>query len=286
MKSQDERLLIAYAHPDDESFGMGGAIAYYVQRGVEVYLICSTNGDVGTVDDSLLEKYESVGALRLEELYCAAETLGIKEVITFGYRDSGMMDTPENQHPDALWNADEAVVVGRIVHEIRRIRPQVVVTFDPYGGYGHPDHIFMHRATTRAFHEAGDPAKYPDQGLEPYQPAKLYYSAFPRLPLQFMVWSTRLHGQDPRHMGKNGDLDMQAALDNTLPTHARIDVGRYQAAWDAAAGCHASQQNLRQVNRMYDRMRRYIFRHQDFTRAWPEPKRGERRERDLFQVTR
>jgi LmbE family N-acetylglucosaminyl deacetylase len=284
MKSQDERLLIAYAHPDDEAFGMGGAIAYYVQRGVDVYLICSTNGDVGTVDDLLLEEFESVGDLRLEELRCAAETLGIKEVITFGYRDSGMMGSPDNQHPDSLWSADEDVVVERIVREIRRIRPQVVVTFDPYGGYGHPDHIYMHRATTRAFHEAGDPAKYPD--LEPYQPAKLYYSTFPRLPLRMMIWSTRLHGEDPRRMGKNHDLDMQAALDNTLPTHARIDVGSYQAAWDAAAGCHASQQSLGQTNRVYDRLRRYIFRHQDFTRAWPKPQRSWRRERDLFQGIR
>lgn len=283
MNSQNERLLIAFAHPDDESFGMGGAIAYYVERGVDVYLICSTNGDVGTVDDALLEHFESIGELRLEELRCAAETLGIKEVITFGYRDSGMMGTPENQHPNALWSADEDVVVGRIVREIRRIRPQVVVTFDPYGGYGHPDHIVMHRATVRAFHEASDPTKYADLGLEPYQPAKLYYSAFPRLPLQIMVWMSRLHGEDPRHMGKNHDLDMQAALDNTLPTHARINVASYQAAWDSAAECHASQQNLRQANGLYDKLRRYIFRHQDFTRAEPPPQRGQRREHDLFQ---
>jgi LmbE family N-acetylglucosaminyl deacetylase len=167
------------------------------------------------------------------------------------------------------------------VSEIRRIRPQVVITFDPYGGYGHPDHIYMHRATTRAFHEAGDPAKYP--GTEPYRPAKLYYSSFPRWPLRVMIWMARRRGEDPRHMGTNHDLDMQAALENVLPTHARIDISRYQTVWDTAAGCHASQQSLGQTNRLYDRLRRYVFRHQDFTRAWPEPKPGQRRERDLFQ---
>jgi LmbE family N-acetylglucosaminyl deacetylase len=279
-------MLTAFAHPDDEAFGMGGAIAYYVQRGVEVSLICSTNGDVGTVDAERLNGYQSVSELRLAELQCAAQTLGFKEVITFGYRDSGMMGSPENNDPLCLWQADEDVVVGRIVREIRRIRPQVVVTFDPFGGYGHPDHIFMHRATTRAFHAAGDPAQYAEQvaeGLEPYQSAKLYYTAFPRLPLRVMLWGARLRGQNPRRMGTNQDLDLQEALDRQLPTHARINVGRYQQVWDAAAACHASQMNPREQSGRYALLRRVIFNHQDFTRAWPVPQPGERIERDLFE---
>ncbi len=278
-------MLLAFAHPDDESFGMGGTIAYYARRGVAISLICSTNGDVGSVDDEHMSGYDSVAALRLAELECAAGALGIQEVIPFGYRDSGMMGSPDNEHPDCLWQADEEVVVGRIVREIRRLRPQVVVTFDPYGGYGHPDHICMHRATTRAFHLAGDAGAYPEhvaEGLEPYSPARLYYTSFPRMPLRLLIWQMRLRGQDPHRVGKNGDLDLQAALDNQLPTHARIAVGRYQAAWDTAAGCHASQQNLRQSRSPAEIISRLLFRHQDFTRAWPEPVRGERRERDLF----
>lgn len=281
----NRRMLISFAHPDDESFGMGGAIALYAQRGVAISLICSTNGDVGTVDPQFMQGFETIGELRLHELACAAETLGIKELITFGYRDSGMMGTPDNEHPNCLWQADPDVVTGRIVREIRRIRPQVVVTFDPFGGYGHPDHIIMHQTTTRAFHAAGDPNQYPEHladGLEPYQPAKLYYTAFPKLPLRIMLLLARLRGEDPRRMGKNHDLDLQAALDNQLPSHARINVGAFQTAWDAAAGCHASQQNLRETNGLINRARRLIFRHQDFTRAWPEPKPGEPLERDLF----
>lgn len=280
---QGKRMLISFAHPDDESFGMGGAIAYYVERGVEIYLICSTNGDAGTVDAEHMNGYQSIGELRLHELYCAAETLGIKEVIPFGYCDSGMMGSPDNDNPDCLWQADEDIVVGQIVREIRRLRPQVVITFDAYGGYGHPDHIFMHRTTTRAFHAAGDPAQYPDQDLPPYQPAKLYYTAFPRLPLKTMVWAARMRGEDPRRMGKNKDLDLQAALDNTMPTHARLNVANYQQAWDAAAGCHSSQQNIRQMNSIFGKVQRFVFRHQDFTRAWPEPRKDEPVERDLFQ---
>ena len=281
-----QRMLLSFAHPDDESFGMGGAIAYYAQRGVDVYLICSTNGDVGTVAPERMNGYQTIGELRLAELECAARTLGITEVIPFGYRDSGMMGAPENDHPDALWQADRDVVTGRIVREIRRIRPPVVVTFDPYGGYGHPDHIYMHEVTTRAFHIAGDPAQYPEQiaeGLQPYQPQKLYYSAFPRMPLRLMVLTARLRGQDPRRMGVNADLDLQAALDQLLPITTRISVAPYQRVWDAASQCHASQANPRDNAGFFDVVRRLIFRHQEFTRAWPEPRPGEQVEHDLFQ---
>lgn len=284
-KSNGKRLLISFAHPDDEAFGMGGAIAYYAERGVEIALICSTNGDVGVVPPEFMAGYDSIADLRQDELRCAAETLGINEVITFGYRDSGMMGTPDNEHPDCLWQADEDVVAGRIVREIRRLKPHVVVTFDPYGGYGHPDHIYMHRATTRAFHEAGDPEQYPEQiaeGLEPYQPAKLYYTAFPRFPLQVRIWIMRLKGEDPRRLGRNKDIDLQAALDNMLPTTTQINVARYQEVWDAAANCHASQQNPRDTDSIADRLRRFIFRHQDFTRVVPAPNGSDVKEHDLF----
>ncbi len=284
--SNPHRLLISFAHPDDESFGMGGAIRHYVEQGVEVALICSTNGDVGTVAPEFMQGYDSIADLRLDELRCAAETLGIREVIAFGYRDSGMMGTPDNDHADCLWQADEDVVVERIVRVMRRFRPDVVVTFDPFGGYGHPDHIYMHRATTRAFHLAGDPDAYPEQiaeGLEPFAPAKLYYTAFPRFPLQLRVWLTRLRGEDPRKMGVNKDLDLQAALDNVLPAHARLNVARYQDAWDAAAGCHASQGNPRDTASIMDRLRRFIYRYQEFTRVYPAPNGHERIERDLFE---
>jgi LmbE family N-acetylglucosaminyl deacetylase len=279
-------MLISFAHPDDEAFGMGGAIARYAAAGVQIALICSTNGDVGVVDREKLQGFESVGDLRLHELHCSAETLGIREVVTFGYRDSGMMGTPDNQNPDCLWQADEEVVVGRIVREIRRLRPQVVITFDPFGGYGHPDHIYMHRATTKAFHAAGDPARYPEQlaeGLEPYRPAKLYYNTFPRVWLRIQVAQAWLRGQNPRHLGKNKDLDIVAVLKNQLPAHARIDIAAYHPAWDAASGCHASQQNPRHNGGLIDRLLRTMFRSQSFTRAWPEPMAHEPMEHDLFE---
>jgi hypothetical protein len=98
-----------------------------------------------------------------------------------------------------------------------------------------------------------------------------------------MIWLARLRGEDPRHMGKNKDLDLQEALDRHLAATTRINVAPYQPIWDAAAGCHASQQNPRQTNSVFDRLRPFIFRHQDFTLAWPEPNGSTRLEHDLFE---
>src|SRR5258706_12219095 len=98
-----KRLLICFPHPDDESFGIGSLLAKYAAGGVEVTPICTTNGDVGSMPPELLKGYDSPGAVRLAELACAAQVLGIKETITLGYRDSGMMGTPDNAHPDCLW---------------------------------------------------------------------------------------------------------------------------------------------------------------------------------------
>ncbi len=278
-------MLVSYAHPDDETFGLGGTIARYVDAGVEVHLICATNGDEGTVDPDFLEGYDSIGAMRLAELRCAAEKLGIKQVYTFGYRDSGMMGSPNNHHPDALWQADQDVLVGRVVEVVRRVRPQVVITFDPYGGYGHPDHIAMHRATLRAFHEAGNAESYPEQianGLQPHRPQKLYYPIFPRTSIRMGVWLARLRGQDPRRMGKNQDMDFLAVLESTLPTHARLDLRAYYDAWQDAAGCHASQMGPRQMFPLPRTIERLVFGWQSFYRAWPEAQNGSPVERDLF----
>jgi mycothiol S-conjugate amidase len=284
--SDSKRLLVCYAHPDDETFGLGGTILHYTRRGVEVSLICATDGDAGTVPPERLQGYASVGELRRAELACAAERLGIREVILFGYRDSGMMGTPDNRHPDCLWQAPQDDVARRIVEVIRRVRPQVVITFDPYGGYGHPDHIAMHRATVQAFHAAGNPEKYPEQldnGLMVYQPQRLYFDVFPRLFIRLGVLLARLTGQDPRHMGRNKDLDFQAVLDATLPAHVRLDLRRYYDELEQADGCHASQVSPRQMMRLPTFLARQTLGWESFFRAWPEVQPGARLERDLFE---
>jgi LmbE family N-acetylglucosaminyl deacetylase len=163
MHEPKRRLLIALAHPDDESFGMAGTIAKYENEGAEVYLICATNGDVGMMEDKYLDGYESIAHVRLAELECAAQILGLTRLYAFGYRDSGMPGSPDNDHPDSLVAADVDEVVRRVTEVIREVHPQVVVTFDPYGGYGHPDHLRMHEAAVGAFQAAPDPSRFPDR---------------------------------------------------------------------------------------------------------------------------
>jgi LmbE family N-acetylglucosaminyl deacetylase len=280
----DLRLLIVYAHPDDESFGSGGLVARYVQEGVDVYYLCATNGDLGTIPQEMNGQYANVAELRLAELAAASEILGFREVITLGYRDSGMMGTEGNHHPDALWHRYETQpeeVVRRVVEVIRRVQPQVILTFNQYGGYGHPDHIAIQRATLKAFHLAGDAAYA--TGQPPYQPQKLYYSSLPALGLRLMGLLLRLRGHDLRRMGTNKDLDFQAVLDHLEPTHARVNVGDYLDVWDAASACHKSQGGGAGFGRGLPRwLRKWLLGYQQFTRVVPAPQRSAIDEYDLF----
>src|SRR5579859_4448075 len=106
-----------------------------------------------------------------DELDCAAKTIGLSEVVTFGYRDSGMMGAADNQHADSLWNAPLEEVTQRVVEVMRHARPQVVITFNTFGGYGHPDHIKINQATVAAFQQLQ---------AEPDHPQKLYYTTGPQ----------------------------------------------------------------------------------------------------------
>ncbi len=274
------RLLIAYAHPDDESFGLGGLISRYVAEGVEVDLICATNGERGTVNPEFLNGYESIKALRLAELDCATEQLGLSHVVKLGYKDSGMMGSETAQDPECLWQAPQAEVARRVVEAIRDLKPQVVLTFNRYGGYGHPDHIAIQRATTDAFKLAGDPSYATDQA--PYQPQKLYYSSIATYQIRLGILLTRLRGQDPRHLGRNHDMDLVAILDHVEPTHTLIDIRTYLEAWDAASACHASQLGGGAF-RIPMWLRRALGSKQGFTRISPAPAADRVDESDFFE---
>jgi len=216
----ERRLLFVYAHPDDESFGNAGTILRYSSDGVAVHYACATRGEAGDVSPELLAGYADVGALRTVEQMRAAEVLGLTGVHFLGHRDSGMPGSPDNQHPNALIRQPPALVAGQIVALIRTIRPQVVVTFGPYGGYGHPDHVFCHRVTTAAFEAAGNPTLYPEQiadGLAPWQPQRLYYSTFGTRFLSTVVFMMRLLGKDPSRFGRNGDVDLVRAAREATP---------------------------------------------------------------------
>jgi len=232
--------MAVLAHPDDESFGMGGTLALYSRRGYPVHLVCATRGEAGDVDPHYLEGFDSVAERREAELRCAAGILQLAGVHFLGYRDSGMPGAPDNKHPNALAAAPLEEVAGRIVHYLRLIKPQVVLTFDPIGGYKHPDHIAIHRATVRAFELAGDPSYLTD--LPPYQPGKLYFQVFPTKLLRLGVRLLPLFGKDPRRFGRNGDIDLVAlAEESNFPIHARINCASVTKEKAAASACHGSQ---------------------------------------------
>ncbi len=273
-------LLAVLAHPDDETFGTGGTLAYYASCGVEVHLICATRGEVGEVAPELLEGYASIGELREHELRCAAQHLGLTAVHFLDYRDSGMEGSPDNHHPQALAASDISEVAEKVVQFIRLLRPQVVITFDPVGGYMHPDHIAIHKATVQAFYAAGDPAQF--TGILPaWQPDRLYYHTFPRGFLRTTVWLMKLTGKDPRRFGKNGDIDLVRVSEARFPINAKVDYRSVIDKKNQAVACHISQGGMRITVGFLDFFRKLFGISDQYMRAYPPATR--RRERDLFE---
>jgi LmbE family N-acetylglucosaminyl deacetylase len=275
------RLLAVLAHPDDESFGMGGTLAFYSWCGAATYLVCTTDGAVGDVAPELLARYGSVEATREAELRCAAEKLGLTGLELYGYRDSGMPGAPDNEHPRSLVSASFEELVARITHSIRAVRPHVVVTFDPVGGYGHPDHITTHLATVEAFQAAGDASRFPG-ALPPYRPQKLYYQVFPRFVLRLFVRLMPLWGKDPTRFGRNQDVDLTIFVNEEFPIHTRIDFRPVEPRRAAAVACHASQISSPTLTQsIVGTLLRFFSGGETFMRAHP-PVARRRRERDLF----
>ncbi|MBN2083886.1 MAG: PIG-L family deacetylase [Anaerolineales bacterium] len=275
----DRRLLSVFAHPDDETFGAGGTLALYARRGVEVHLACATRGEAGEAPPGL-RGFASTGEMREYELRCAAEILGLAGVHLLDYRDSGMEGSPDNAHPRALAAAPVAEVARPIVGLIRRLRPQVVITFDPIGGYKHPDHIAAHRAAVEAFRLAPDPGAYPDEGA-PYSPQKLYFHTFPHGFIRMAARILALLGQDPGHFGKNRDIDLVSLAGVDFPIHAKINFGPVIGVKQKASACHSSQGGGG-VPGIALGLMRLMGSSEDYMRAHPLPP-PKRIERDLFE---
>jgi LmbE family N-acetylglucosaminyl deacetylase len=281
----DSTLLIVLAHPDDESFGSPpvGTILHYAQAGVAVHYVCATRGEAGSVDAEHLAGFASVGDLRSHELRCAAQVLGLVSLHFLNYRDSGMENSPENQRPDCLVQAPLEAVAEKITALIRQLKPQVVLTFDPSGGYFHPDHIHTHKATTLAFHKSGDSAEFPQQlesGLTPYQPQKLYYTAFPRGFFRLVVKLLPLFGKDPTAMGRNKDINLKRIADLEQQITTKLRVSPYFATSRQAAACHASQ--VAGVPKVPKFILKWLMRYEAYSRVFPSFRPGEAIERDLF----
>ena len=226
-------LMTVHAHPDDETIGTGGLMAKAVAEGRRVVLVTCTRGEQGEIVVPALdtpENHRRLGDIRAGELEAAMGELGVTEWENLGYRDSDMMGRPGNNDPRTFWQADLDEAAGRLTWLIRRYQPDVITTYNSFGGYGHPDHIRVHDVSIRAFERAGDPSWYPQQiegGLVPWSPSKLYETAIPRSVREAMREAMQQAGKpsfwDPPEDATDEERrDHEAFLDRMLVPDERI----------------------------------------------------------------
>ena len=276
-------LLAVLAHPDDESFGLGGTLALYSSKGYDVYYVCATRGEAGTVDEEHLKGFKDTAEMRTAELMKAAQALGLKEVFFLGYRDSGMPGTEPNQHPDAQINAPIDEVAGRVVKYIRDLKPEVVLTFDPIGGYKHPDHIHIHKATVLAFENSDKASFHPEAGA-PFKAKALYYQVFPKGLLKAAVRLMPLFGKDPTKFGRNGDINIKELAEVTFPIHVRLNVQPVSEAKRKASEAHASQGGMQMRRGLMGFITRFLGEKEDYMQAYPPVGDSFKRKVDLFDI--
>ncbi|MEU4676722.1 N-acetyl-1-D-myo-inositol-2-amino-2-deoxy-alpha-D-glucopyranoside deacetylase [Micromonospora sp. NPDC023737] len=235
----DRRLLLVHAHPDDETIATGSTMAHYAATGAHVTLVTCTLGEEGEIHVPALaqlaaDQADQLGGYRIAELNAACAALGVTDHRFLGgagrYRDSGMMGLATNEHRRAFWQADLDEAAGHLVEVMREIRPQVMITYDENGFYGHPDHIQANRVAMRAVELAE---------AEGVAPAKVYWTAMPLSVLkagmnQFVESSDNpFAGIDDVSELPFGTPDEQIA--------ARIDATERHAAKQAAMRAHATQ---------------------------------------------
>jgi len=177
-------MLAVFAHPDDEVFS-GGILAKMADRGIRVTLACATAGEAGKVHPTLAP-VDDLGAVRMAELACACRRLGIDPPVFLGFHDSARKERQRRDDPRALANVDMLEVEAAVRHVIDEVRPHVIVTFDPHGGYYHPDHVAIQRATTAAFFSSG--------AIGADAPERLFYGAMLRDTFRTFAEQTRGRG--------------------------------------------------------------------------------------------
>jgi LmbE family N-acetylglucosaminyl deacetylase len=275
------RLLAILAHPDDESFGLGGTLARYARQGVEVQVCIVTDGGAGAYDPHALQEGQAptLARLRLQELRCACRVLGV-HLHTLDYRDSGMEGAPENDHPDSLYQADLDDVARDLARVICEVRPHVILTHDPSGGYFHPDHVKVNQAVCRAWVKLGDEVGLRAEACEPWQPLRLYYTVMPRAALRWFLGVLRLLRRDPHRFGQNQDIDLTQVGVPDEQIHVRLDVGPYLAIKEQASACHKSQGGHGALRMLPSLVRRRFMRYEHFVQAEPP---GAKPHGDLFE---
>jgi N-acetyl-1-D-myo-inositol-2-amino-2-deoxy-alpha-D-glucopyranoside deacetylase len=289
-----QRLLLVHAHPDDETIGTGATMAKYAAQGAQVTLLTCTLGEEGEIlvpelSRLAADQADQLGGYRIGELAAAMRALGVSDHRFLGgpgrFRDSGMMDSPANANPRAFWRAaiDEDVFVAAVdaaVEVILEVRPQVIVTYDPNGGYGHPDHIMAHRVAMAAAEQAGA-ARY---GPRAWSTPKVYWSALPKSVLQRGIDAVRAAGDTPFAGVESAD-DLPMGVPDDQVTTA-VDAGAYGAAKIDAMRAHATQISVDgPFFALSNNIGQQVFGVEYYTLVWGElgPVRDdEGREIDLF----
>ncbi|MDH6705207.1 N-acetyl-1-D-myo-inositol-2-amino-2-deoxy-alpha-D-glucopyranoside deacetylase [Kitasatospora sp. MAA19] len=239
------RLLLVHAHPDDESIGNGATMARYAAEGAHVTLVTCTLGEGGEVIPPGLahltaDRDGTLGAYRIGELTEAMRALGVTDLRFLGgpgrYRDSGMMGVPDNDVPGCFWRADVNEAAGHLVAVIREVRPQVLVTYDENGGYGHPDHIQAHRVAMRAYELAADPVHRPELGPA-WRIAKVYWNRVPRSVIEAGLAETAARASFP---GVAQPADVPGVVADGVVTTV-LDGSAYAGHKAAAMAAHVTQ---------------------------------------------
>ncbi|HSH02797.1 MAG TPA: PIG-L family deacetylase [Anaerolineae bacterium] len=278
-----KKMMAIFAHPDDEG-AIGGSLAHYAaQADCDVMLVCATRGEVGEISDPSLATPEILGEVRQQELEAACAALGVQHLRFLDYRDSGMEGTPPNEDPRALIQADPTEAVGKIVHLIREYQPDIVITFEPYGWYGHPDHKIISQWATAAYFQAVD--KDTEDLLGPvWQPAKLYHAVVPMTQFKTVVNYAIKNGLLEETWAGFGTDEAIAMATEAQVTH-KLDVRAYGDKRQMATAAHATQFGEDHFFRripvdMLNEVTGYDY----FIQVWPEPEEAWRAEAlsDLF----
>jgi LmbE family N-acetylglucosaminyl deacetylase len=274
-------LLAVLAHPDDESYGIGGTLARYVAEGVDVHVAIATDGAAGSIDENWQGDRSKLVEARDAELNAAAEVLGVT-LHRFGYRDSGYVGDQANQNPASFINANKNEAINRVIDLFREIRPDVVITHDETGGYFHPDHIQCYEITTSAFEATRQSTKNGGSTPDLYQPGRLYYAAFPNSWVRVVIFLMRLRGVDPTRAGRNQDIDFTRV---GVPPEAITTSINYTKYWETkrmASSMHGSQGGGTSFSRIFPAwFQKRVFSKETYIRAYPPVSDGYR-EKDLF----
>jgi N-acetyl-1-D-myo-inositol-2-amino-2-deoxy-alpha-D-glucopyranoside deacetylase len=231
-------LMAVHAHPDDECITTGGILARSAAEGVRTVLVTCTDGAVGEISDPALATSANLAEVRDRELNESVHILNVSRLVKLGYRDSGMAGTADNDHPASFHQAPFEAAVEKVVTIVRQERPQVMVTYDERGGYGHPDHVRAHQVAVAAFQAAGDARAFPNAG-EPFQPSKLYYAVIPRSAMREFGERLRAAGVEvPFQDMRVEDMPFGVADERVTTT---IDVSAYVPTKLAALRAHRTQ---------------------------------------------